>query len=342
MTAVIERDLALLPKGHLHVHFEAAMRRATLVELADDAGIDLPAFPERGGFDEFAGIFLGMIRVLSLPGAIRRVTAEAAQDADADGVVYLELGISPQFYVSVFGSAAAALDEFLAAALDATEATGVEVRLMVTFDRTEPVEGALELARLAAAARDRGVVSVGLANDEVGHPAAPFAPAFAIARDAGLLIAPHAGELLGPESVAEALDVIGADRVQHGVRAVEDPQLLARLVAANVSLDVCPTSNAFLGLVADVADHPLPALLAAGVRCSINADDPTIFDSSVLDEYRIAREVLGLSDAALAECARTSIVSSSASPRVRLDALVGIDRWLSTDAAQNPIPEDSE
>jgi adenosine deaminase len=336
----VERDLSLLPKGHLHLHFEAAVRRGTLDELSVAGGFAPPVIPQRGGFDEFAGVFLAMIRALSLPGALQRVTLEAAEDALAEGVVYLELAISPQFYAGAYGTDAAALEVFLTAAESATEATGVEVRLMVTFDRTEPLQNAMRLAALAAAARDRGVVSVGLANAEIGHPAALFTPAFAIARSAGLIIAPHAGELVGPESVAEAVDVIRADRIQHGVRVIEDPEILARLVAADIPLDVCPTSNAFLGLVEDVADHPLPALLAAGVRCSINADDPTIFGASILDEYRLARDLLGLSDEALADCARTSIVYSAASAPVRASALAAIDRWLGM-PGQIPISEDS-
>lgn len=328
MSTIIERDLALLPKGHLHLHFEAAIRRDTLLALGREADIEIPPIPAGGGFEGFAGVFLSMIRVLSLPGALRRVMIEAAQDAAIDGVVYLELGVSPQFYGPVYGSTDAALEELLKAAYEATRVTGVEVRLMVTIDRTEALDGALELATLAAAAVGRGVVSLGLANDEVGHPAGDFAPAFAIARNAGLLLAPHAGELLGPDSVAEAIDFIEPDRIQHGIRAIEDPALLARIVAAGISLDVCPTSNLFLGLVTDLAQHPLPALLAAGVPCSINADDPTIFGPGILDEYRTARSVMGLTDDQLADCARTSIVHSSASPAVRTAALAGIEAWL--------------
>jgi adenosine deaminase len=332
MTVTVERDLALLPKGHLHLHFEAAMRRTTVADLAVDAGLPVPVYPDSGGFAAFADVFLSFITVLSLPGAIRRVTIEAAEDARADGVVYLELGISPQFYAAVYGSTDEALGEFVEAARTASGLTGVEVRLMVTFDRTEPVASAMELAGLAARYADRGVVSVGLANNEIGYPAAVFAEAFQVARAAGLLVAPHAGELLGPESVAEALDVIRADRIQHGVRAIEDPELVARLAASAVCLDVCPTSNAFLGLVATIAEHPLPRLLSAGVTCSINADDPTIFGPGVLAEYRTARSSLGLTDAQLAGCATASITHSSASPAVRERALAGIDAWLSSDA----------
>jgi adenosine deaminase len=338
MTATVTRDLALLPKGHLHLHFEAAIRRETLHELADQAEIEVPPIGSSGGFEQFAAVFMTMISVLSLPGALRRVVIENAEDARNDGVVYLELAVSPQFYAATYGSAANALAELATAASEARVLTGVEVALMVTLDRTDPVDDAIELAQLAAAFADRGVVSVGLANNEVGHPAADFLPAFEIARAAGLKIAPHAGELVGPESVAEALDVVAADRIQHGVRVIEDPALLARLAAADVCLDVCPTSNTVLGLVDALSDHPLPRLLDAGVACSINADDPTIFGPGVLDEYRSARTVLGLSDAQLAACATTSIRFSSASADVREAALAAIVEWLASD----PIKEHAQ
>lgn len=336
--STIERDLALLPKGHLHLHFEAAIRRETLHELAEGAGITVPPIRSSGGFEEFAQIFMAMVAVLSLPGALRRVIIENAEDARADGVVYLELAVSPQFYAATYGDTERALAELAAAASDARSLTGVEVALMVTLDRTDPVEEAIELARLAASFAGRGVVSVGLANNEVGHPAADFLTAFGIARAAGLKIAPHAGELVGPESVAEALDVIAADRIQHGVRVIESPELLARLAAADVCLDVCPTSNTVLGLVATVAEHPLPRLLAVGVACSINADDPTIFGAGVLDEYRTARGSLRLTDEQLAACAATSIHYSSASAGVRAAALAGIADWL----ASNPNEEHAQ
>jgi adenosine deaminase len=328
MATMIERDLALLPKGHLHLHFEAAMRRTTLAELSAAAGITTADESVGSRFSEFTTIFYSLVAVLKLPGALRRVTIEAAEDARADGVVYLELAVSPQFYSEAYGSAESALAILIGAAAEAHTLTGVEVVFMMTFDRTEPLEDAVELAHLAARFAGRGVVSVGLANNELGYPAARLLPAFDIAREAGLLIAPHAGELLGAQSVIEALDVIGADRVQHGVCAVEDPELVARLANSDVCLDVCPTSNYILGIVNDLTDHPLRALIEAGISCSINADDPTIFSVSVLDEYITARTVLRLSDEQLAECARTSIHYSAASRSVRELALAGIDAWL--------------
>lgn len=327
------RDLAALPKGHLHIHLEAAMRPATLTELAAASGVDLPETTGFTGFTAFADMYRGLLAVLRAPADLERLIDEAVADAAADGVVYIEFGVSPDFYTEPYGSAAAALDAHLAAAAAAGRAHGVEVGLMVTIDRTLGIGPAIALAELAASRAGRGVVSLGLANEERGNPAADFAEAFAIARAAGLQVAPHAGELAGPESVWQAVEVLRADRVLHGVRAVEDPALVATLAERGICLDVCPTSNVLLEVVGDLAAHPLPQLLDAGVRCSINADDPILFGPGVLDEYLAARTRIGLTDEQLAACAWSSIETTLASAETKARAKAGIDAWLGLEVA---------
>ncbi|MBC7269380.1 MAG: adenosine deaminase, partial [Streptomyces sp.] len=153
----------------------------------------------------------------------------------------------------------------------------------------------------------------------------------------GLIPAPHAGELAGPASVRAALDVLGARRVAHGVRAIEDPALVARLSAEGVVLDVCPTSNVALGVVECLSDHPLPILLQAGVRCTLNADDPLLFGPGLLDEYETARTTFALTDSQLAAIALTSVESSGAPRATVEDAATRIDAWLHTpDQATTP------
>jgi adenosine deaminase len=328
-----DRDLTALPKGHLHIHLEATIRPETLAELAEREGVPVPPTT---GFEDFTGfvqMYQGIFGVLPTPADLERLVDEAVADAARDGAVYAEFGVSPQAYVGAFGSAEAALDAHLAAAAAAGARHGIEVALMVTVDRTESPEAAVDLARLAAARAGRGVVSLGLANEERGYPAADFTEAFAIAKAAGLQSAPHAGELVGPESVWQAIDALRADRVLHGVRAVEDPALVAALAARGISLDVCPTSNVLLSVVPDLTAHPLPALLAAGVRCSLNADDPILFGPGLLDEYLVARHELGLSDEDLAACAWTSIETTLASTETKERARAGIDAWLAGEAA---------
>src|SRR5207249_1427202 len=164
---------------------------------------------------------------------------------------------------------------------------------------------------------------------ETRAPPEPFAAAFAIARRASLISAPHAGEHGGPDSVRGALDALGARRIEHGVRAVEDRALLERLVAEEVCLDVCPTSNVQLRVASSYAEHPLRTLLDAGVQLSLNADDPLFFGSGVLEEYALARQTFGLDDAALARIAGCSIRASGAPESIKVAALRGIEQWLS-------------
>jgi adenosine deaminase len=326
-----ERRLAALPKSHLHIHLEGAMRPTTLAELARERGIEVPPIRGYGSFTAFAGQYVAACDVLTSETQLRRLVDEVVADAAADGAWWIETAWYPLRHLPLAGGDRVALLELmLDANATAAKRHGVGVGLMVTVDRTRSVDEAVELAQLAARFAGEGVVSFGLANDEALFPPEPFAPAFDIARSAGLLSAPHAGELDGPGSVVGALDALGADRIEHGVRAVEDPAVLARLADEGVVCDVCPTSNVLLSVYPSFDEHPLPAMLDAGVRCSINADDPLLFGPGLLDEYALCRERLGLSDGTLAAIARTSFEASGAPPSLGQDALAAIDAWLAT------------
>ncbi|MFG6475719.1 adenosine deaminase [Microbacterium sp. P06] len=324
------RDLRALPKGHLHLHLEAAIRPDTLAELARASGVDTP--PTRGyaDFTGFVGMYGGIAAVLGAEAHLERLVDEAVADAAADGAVYVEFGVSPHAYVDRYGSVLAALDRHIELTREAGTRHGVSIGLMVTVDRTLGHDLAMEVARAASRRAGAGVVSLGLANEERGFPAADFAEPFALAKAAGLQSTPHAGELVGPQSVWEAIDVLHADRVMHGVRSIEDPRLVAELAQRGIPLDVCPTSNLLLHVVDDLAQHPLPSLLAAGVRCSINADDPVLFGPGILEDYQVARSEVGLTDEQLAECAWTSIETTLAPEDVKRAAKKGIDAWIGT------------
>jgi adenosine deaminase len=172
------------------------------------------------------------------------------------------------------------------------------------------------------------VVAFGLADDETLGAPEPFATAFGVVKSAGLIAAPHGGEHRGPASVRGALDALGARRIQLGVRAAEDPALMARLADEGITLDVCLRSNLQLGVYPSFDVHPLRVLLEAGVPLSLNADNPLFVGAGVLAEYELARAVFGLSDAALAHIARCSIRASGAPNALKLRALAGVDRWL--------------
>ena len=322
------RDLAVLPKAHLHIHLEGAMRPGTLQELAAGYGMEVPTIRGFGNFSAFSGMYVAACDVLRTPADLRRLVFEVVEDAAVDGAAWVEpaiylphhrqrLGPDEEVAAIVLDAAAAAADEF-----------AIGVGIMIAADRTVEPSDSVDQAHLAAAHRDQGVVAFGLANNETGFPPEPFAEAFRIARDAGLLATPHAGELAGPDSVRGALDALGADRLQHGVRAIEDPELVKRLADSPVCLDVCPSSNVLLSVVPSLAEHPLPELLGAGVRCSLNADDPLLFGPNLLAEYELARSDLGLDDATLAHVARCSIDASGAPDDLKAAARAGIDRWI--------------
>jgi adenosine deaminase len=324
------RELRSLPKGHLHIHLEGAMRPATLHELAAAAGIDVPPIRGFGSFAAFSGMYVAACEVLTTADAMARLTREVVEDAAADGAVWVEPAVYLPHHNQRLGPPEKTLEIILSAAADAGRANDVGVGVIVAADRTLDPSDAIDQATLAAKYADRGVVAFGLANDETGHPPEPFAAAFAIAREAGLLSVPHAGELDGPASVVGALDALGADRLQHGVRAIEDPELVRRLADSTVCLDVCPSSNVLLSVVPDIASHPLPKLVAAGVRCSLNSDDPLLFGPNLLEEYELSRSALGLDDATLAYIATCSVEASGAPDETKRTARAAIANWLAS------------
>ena len=335
-----DRDLHALPKAHLHLHFTGSMRHATLVELAARDGIVLPdalvdqwppqlsAADEKGWF-RFQRLYDVARSVLRTEDDVRRLVREAAEDDVADGGRWLEIQVDPSGYATRFGGITAFTDLVLDAVRESSRDTGLGIAVVVAANRTRHPMDARTLARLAAQYADRGVVGFGLSNDERRGTTADFAPAFRIAERAGLLLAPHGGELLGPQSVRACLDDLRAGRLGHGVRVAEDPALLDRVVAQGVPLEVCPVSNVALGVYSDLTSVPLPVLLEAGATVALGADDPLLFGSRLASQYATMRAAHDLSDATLAELARMSVRASRAPDDVRKTALADIDAWES-------------
>jgi adenosine deaminase len=336
------RDLTALPKAHLHVHLDGAMRRATLDDLAEQAGVTIPPMGDHAHFYARFSTFMYAIgaaqSAIDSSADLCRVVTEVVEDAAADGVVWLELSLWPGFLGTRLGPPEHVLELVLDAGKTAAGRLDVGFGVMVAANRDRGPLQALDVARLASRFAAAGVVSFGLDGDELAHDTELFAPACALAREAGLLCTPHAGELAGPASVEVALETLGADRILHGIRSVEDPELLARLALANVCLDVCPSSNVALSVVASIAEHPLPRLLDAGVTCSLNADDPLLFGRSILDEYRLCREQMALSDQDLGQLASSSLRHSAAPEDLRRRSLDQIARWLASPAGpERPV-----
>ena len=308
-----------LPKAHLHLHLEAAMREDTLRQWCAEDGIAVPPMVNYPDFTQFLDAYGVLIGLLHTPERVARLLDEVMADAAAQGVVALEFASIPE-KSAAFSTPEETLEFLLPTAIEAGRRHGVWTGAIVSIDRGAGPEHAVDAARLAARFADQGVVAVGLVADERGNPVSAAAEAFRIAREAGLGVVPHAGELAGPEEVRAALD-LGVDRIQHGVRAVDDPAVVELLAERGTCLDVCPTSNVVLGVASSLEEHPLPALLEAGVRCSLGADDPLLFGADVVDEYVLAEERMGIAPARLTEVARSSIEASFAPEEVKRAAL---------------------
>lgn len=313
--------LQSLPKAHLHLHLEAAMRPSTLAELGAEHGIDVPPMTGRTTFTQFIALYEAATDVLRREADLRRLVRELAEDAKADGALWVETFVYPPLWLGRFGDDVEALDRFLAIMGDVASDVGIGLGAIVTADRTADPAIAEHWARLAVDRADAGVVGFGLANDETHFPPEPFEKAFAIAIAGGLRSIPHAGELAGPASVRGALDVLHADRLGHGVRAIEDPDLVRRLADEQVTCDVSVASNLTLGLYPSIEAHAIGVLVGAGVPVTINTDDPLMFGLSLLDEYEAIQTAFGWSDDVMATIARTSVSASGAPAAVKASAL---------------------
>lgn len=335
------RDLRLLPKAHLHLHFTGSMRPATLRELAEEQGRRLPPALTTGhalrvpadqrGWFRFQRLYDSARALVRSEATMRRIVREAALDDAAEGSRRLEIQVDPTSYAPFVGGITPVMEIVLDEARSASSEAGIEIGVVVAASRTRHPLDARTLARLAVrhgGEAPGGVVGFGLSNDERRGATSDWAAAFSIARRAGLASVPHGGELLGPEHVRDILTHLGPDRLGHGIRLTEDPDLLARVVEAGIALEVCPASNVALGVFPDAGQVPLGTLVAAGAVIALGADDPLLFGSRLNDQYEIARHQHGLDDAALAELARSSIRASLASQESKTRWLAEIDAWL--------------
>jgi adenosine deaminase len=315
------------------------MRHATLLELAERDGIQLPdslvsewppelsAADEKGWF-RFQRLYDVARSVLRTEDDVRRLVREAAEDDVRDGGRWLEIQVDPSGYAARFGGITAFTELVLDAVRDASAVTGLGIAVVIAANRTRHPLDARTLARLAAQYAGRGVVGFGLSNDERRGVTTDFAPAFAIAERAGLLLDPHGGELLGPASVRTCVEALHAQRIGHGVRAVEDPDLLSELVDRGIALEICPVSNVALGVYSDLTSVPLPDLLSAGATVALGADDPLLFGSRLAAQYATMRAAHDLDDATLAGLAAMSVRASCAPQETRAELLAEIDDWL--------------
>lgn len=287
------------PKIELHVHLEGTVRPQTLLEIARRNGYPLPADTVEGlralyeyrDLAHFIEVFMLTSGALQREEDFRQIVVEYAEEAVSHGAVYLEAIFSLGLWRGLDSDVV--FTGVCDGAEEARERFGIEIRVTPDIARVYTLDEALLTARYAIKYRDRGVVGIGLGGPEVGNPPEPYAPAFALARSEGLASVPHAGEHVGPESVRGALEALGASRIRHGIRAIDDPALLQELAERRVVLDVCPISNVRTRAVPSLAGHPLPRLVAAGAVCSLSTDDPAMFGTDLSGEYDAATS-LGL------------------------------------------------
>lgn len=290
------------PKIELHVHLEGTVRPQTLLTLARRNNLPLPADSVAGlaelyryrNLEHFVRVWIMTTNVLRTREDFSQIVLDYAAEAASHGAVYIEGIFSPAERVARGVDWDEIFTGYCEGAERALAEHGVRIRLTPDLYRGLPIELAREVADRAVEYRERGVVGLGLGGLESSRPAEYYASAFAIARAGGLGSVPHAGETLGPASIRSALDVLRADRIRHGIRAIDDPALVAELAERQVVLDVCPTSNVAAGAVATLRQHPLSRLAAAGVACSISTDDPAMFDTDLERECRLAA-TLGVS-----------------------------------------------
>lgn len=324
-----QRDLRRLPKVHLHTHLESTVRPGTIRDLGGEAAVRREPY---GSFAEFSAERSLVRALLREHDHFRRIAEEFCADEAAQGVRYAEVTFTAAGHGERLGDPEMPLAGVVEGLAAGGERYGVETRLILDHPRRRPVERLR--TTLALATRYEQVVAIGLAGDEA-HPVEPFARVLREARDAGLHLVHHAGESQGPASVRAALDVGLAERIGHGIRALEDPELVAELRDRQVPLEVCPTSNVLLGLVPSLAAHPLPRLAEAGLLVTLSTDGET----TLSQEYRRVRETFSYEDGELARLAHAAVTAGFAPRAVKTRIAAEIDTWLhgqATDTSGGP------
>ncbi|MCO6450811.1 MAG: adenosine deaminase [Caldilineales bacterium] len=316
-TTALHAFAVAMPKVELHVHLEGAIQPGTVLELARRHSIKLPVESEASlrkwyqfrDFRHFIEIYLTIQNLLRSPADFELITYDFGREMRRHNTRYAEATFTP--FTHIWQDKGLTADDLIdgleAGRQKAKRDFGVEIAWVLDIPRNLSFDGedytgfaSDPTVEMALAWQDRGVVALGLGGNEVGAPPEPFAHAFAAAHDGGLHSVPHAGETVGPASVWGALRALGAERIGHGVRAIEDPELIDYLVEHQIPLEVNPTSNIRLGVYPGYEQHPLRRLWDAGAYVTVNSDDPPLFNTTLSQEYRVLIDHFGF-DAAMLE-----------------------------------------
>jgi len=311
-----------LPKAHLHLHLFGGISRGLLSEACHRQQLPPIIFPKTySSFDAFDELYGHVVDIVRGSLLLEEIIQDHLQQAEQDGVVWTEIAVSPRE------------PAFLRMILELIQPYRDRLGIMLLGDRHRP-EQIDDMARLAIRHAPTGIVAFGLAGAEHASPLVNFTSGFKLARDAGLIISPHAGEITGADDIWQAVRHLRPHRIAHGVWAKHDPLLIEHLAQADICLDLCPLSNVSIGGW-NLLDYPLRSFLQQGVPCSINADDPLFLGTSLLDEFEIASKTLGLTTQQLADLAWNSIRYSAAPQGVKEEAYDKINTWR----LQGAIPE---
>jgi adenosine deaminase len=336
-------DLTALPKVHLHVHLESAVRWDTLREIA--GANDMPMPPQRTmntqpftDFRDFGDHGSQVRECLRTAQDFMRIAEEFCEDEAAQGIRYSELTFTAASHGERLGDLEMPLEAVLEGLRRGMANSGLQVRVLLDQSRRQSVERAWRTLRLAQKYESAGVVGIGMAGDD-SYSLSPFVDVINAAADSGVHLVHHAGESAGPESITEAITIGRAERIGHGVTAIEDPLLVAQLIERNIAIEACPSSNVALGMVATFADHPLHRLRNAGVPVTLNVDIPAIIHTSLVDEYANVRGVFGYGKAEIAELARAGVIASFAPNSLKMALHKDLDAWLAL--PDETVPDES-
>lgn len=318
-----------MPKVELHLHIEGAIPLGAMWELVQRHGgdVEVPTPEDLGrrfayrDFPHFISTWEWKLQFHTTLDDYTHLSEAVAADLREQGHVYVEAFVSP------IDSGLDTVEVLTAVRQGLDRVRGIDVALVPDLVRDSGVERSMETLRsIVACADDVGAIGITIGGSEQAYPPAPFKPVYETAREAGLRLTAHAGEAAGPESVRDAIDVLGVDRIGHGVRSVEDPRLVEDLVRLAIPLEVCPTSNLRTGVVGDWDDHPALALIDAGAVVTINTDDPAMFDCTLAGEFE-ALAAAGVDPATLRRLATNNIDGSWASEARKRELKGRLDEW---------------